>query len=79
MPGTSRLKADNSASNYISNDKDNARPIQRRRSPRLNKSLERREWGYKAHTDWTENNNFADAIVRPNTDKTLEYRDLIHS
>ena len=39
--------------------------------------LQRREWGYKPHTDWTETNNFAGAIVCPNTDKTLEYRDRI--
>ena len=43
-----------------------------------NLELQLREWGYKTHSDWTEANNFAGAIVCPNIGKMLEYRDLIN-
>ena len=42
-----------------------------------NLELQPREWGYKDHSDLAEANNFAGAIVCPNTGRTLEYRDLI--
>ena len=44
-----------------------------------NLKLQLREWGYKDHSDWAEENNFAGAIVCPKAGKMLEYRDFINS
>ena len=40
VPSTPSPKTKNGAPNYISNNEDNARPTQHRRSPRLNTSLD---------------------------------------